>query len=80
MNVGYLKGRFKHAQAMDADVVKIDIEEFASLLKWIDEEQKRITDAVERGYKSGRLGAYDEVIRELETKMREERDDERRVD
>lgn len=38
MNINYLKDRFEHAQSMNADIVKIDIEEFASLLKWIDEE------------------------------------------
>lgn len=71
MNIQYLKGRFEHAQAMNADVVKIDIEEFASLLKWIDEEQNRISHALESGRKIGKSETFDEIIRELE-KMRKE--------
>ena len=59
MDIKYLKGRYEQAISLNADVVKVDIEEFASLLKWIDDESSRRVDAIEHGYKCGR----DEVLR-----------------
>ena len=66
MNINYLKGRFEHAKALESDVVKIDIEEMASLLEWIDGEHERIVDATEHGYILGRKEILNSAIRELE--------------
>ena len=37
MNMDYLKGRLEHAKALEADVVKVDIEEFASVLAALEQ-------------------------------------------
>lgn len=66
MDIKYLKGRFEHAKALDADIVKIDTEEFASLLNWIDEVDNRIVDAIEHGYKLGKNETIRKAISKLE--------------
>lgn len=66
MDIKYLKGRFEHAKSLDADIVKINIEEFASLLDWIDKEDNRIVDAIEHGYKLGKNETIRKAISKLE--------------
>lgn len=48
MNIKYLNDRLEQAKAQNADVVKIDIEEFASLLKWVDEEKAIVKFVIDK--------------------------------
>lgn len=66
MNIAYFKGRYNHAKALGADVIKVDIEELASLIEWIEAEDKRIVQAMEYGKGLGKQDFFNKAISEFE--------------
>lgn len=51
MDMNYLRGKLNQAQAADADIVKVDIEEFASLLDTIEKYPQKWAEAYSQGKK-----------------------------
>lgn len=49
MDMSYLRGRLDQAKAADADIVKVDIEEFASLLDTVEKYPQEWSKAYEQG-------------------------------
>ncbi len=49
MDMDYLHGRLNRANAADADIVEIDIEEFESLLNAVDKYSQKWTEAYNQG-------------------------------
>lgn len=73
MDIDYLRGRFEHAKALEADVVKVDIEQFADLLEWIDEEPKRMSRRM-KWWKDRHNKKFDKMIHMLEDMKSEQWD------
>lgn len=52
MDMSYLRGRLHQAKAADADIVKVDIEEFADLLDTVEKYPQEWSKAYEQGKKA----------------------------
>lgn len=60
MDLHYLEGRLEHAKALEADIVKVDIEEYASGIKELHENTKL----------QARLYEKEQLIQKLEAELR----------
>lgn len=60
MDLHYLEGRLEHAKALEADIVKVDIEEYSSAIKELHENTRLQAQIYEK----------DQLIQKLEAELR----------
>ena len=61
MDMNYLRGKLNQAQAADADIVKVDIEEFASLLDAVEKYPQEWGKAYNQGKKDANAKIMDYI-------------------